>query len=281
MKIYCDTPIDLHPSDDGTGMAGWDLPSGHTFVFDLQNREWSDPKSILGSFEFKFVGNKEGQNDKLLFVSPDEVEPDRKSNLYVVQNLPHDWEIANVRQRALFDYFEYDKSTGTLIALTREFPELYPKAGVTARIWFKRSDGTIVFLSLNTNGTVTIKNITRYTIDQSSSFVMRSSYTGEPPIRLHPKTPFVIGDDNIILLRDDLPMHTICDFLNTDPAGNVMILRANSGHALETVSRYYRTQTVDAAANMKVIIIGYDYNTTAMIRKHLTRQQDVLRRISV
>lgn len=281
MKIYCNTSIDLLPSNDGTNVAGWDLPSGHTFLFDLGDRKWSDPKSVLGSLEFYYAGNTRDQNNKLLFVNPDRVEPNRKSMLFIIQNLADDCEIINIKQRALFELFQYDETTGTLIVMARAFPELFPKGSIVAKIWFRRlKHNGYVLVTLHTNGSMTIKNLTHYDNKQNSAFVMLSDgYDRRSPIWLHPRTPLKIGDNNVILLRDDLPMETIHTFLNTDPVGNVMILRSDAAHALETLIRYYRTQTIGIATELKVVIIGYDYDTTEAVRKSITRHQTALRRL--
>lgn len=228
----------------------------------------------ISCFEFTLVKRIKFGGQDLYILAPDTTSPKRGSYLLIHTYGTHsDEEYIGIKQRALFEFFVHIKASRKIIALSRDYPEIYTvEHDVLFALYYnQKKDSTRMYRESFLYTGEMLSNMVQKD-DSITDFVMLSErmqmdHMGKDPI-MHPKTRFVIDSNNTFFIHP-LGGETIANqFLNLDsiPSG-VSMLWLFPEDAIETAREIHQLDPKNLYR--KVIIIGYDYETTHWIRAAL------------
>ena len=192
----------------------------------------------------------------------DLINPDRTSVLGYIPFLDNEQppQFQGIKQRCLMEYFQVTNSSAVLFY--RDAPEIFDNTA-----W----DMQIIFDTMNIYCGRTCRIEYHEPSDTPSGlskFVLYGEYQGNV---YHPKTTFVIDEDNIIIFPESYQITHIGEFLNNDVKSRVSLLplpETNYEQILwETLQKYHDPND----KYLKHIILGYGYKDTVHIREMISK----------
>lgn len=234
---------------------------------------FSNIKKSSDIYNMQFTAAAMIRSEDTYVLTPDTLGMDRASILIGIDI--GDTEVLSTQQACLFDFYHYNSEKHQIIALARDFPEVYCGMVTLLKVNVAKNSSDAIretgYYYATSQAEVNYERYPSYaeycelSLASSGSFIMHGQYIRrrDGSYYLRPATKFVINRDNIIIVNNYLEMIDIWDFLhNSKIPSDVSIIWANPDLAEEALERFLS----NATRYYNYIFIGYDYNRTIQLR---------------